>query len=793
MSESDKAKEFEQYKNQIYDLEQKKMKDFATLKPLLSSIGQTYKNGKTNRPMSILNVWSVAKRYGIDKNYISKGSSNKKISSEENVDPEFVLTPTQASLITNPKNGIWIVDISNEESLQQKSSKNVYQKGMVAALRLEFFRVHECSCQIEFRNIKSIDKELYAFAYCKECPGEIEYQTFSGRKLLRIMVSKFKLDAKHSNRKSKLTGGLKTKVLQMLEADQPGIVQSKLANEMISNFGNQNPLVPHKRSLRQIKYRNKKHLFRDPNPVLSICKMKNESKYYKCIEDIGISPFFVYYTTPLQRVFVKSESQKNTTKISIDATGCSAQLSPEAEISERTGKKKRCFFYNMMLHGTEKTISVYQMLSQTHSSQKITDWLLTWKNRHNNQRNPIEVRMDESAALILSAVTSFTSCKSVHEYLSQCYEHLMDRKNVPRPSSYIRLDPSHVVATIYRNATFKKVFGKRTGPKSFYLRIIGYLLQEADIEKAEKVIRNSFRIAYNRFSENIESGLLEKMNDLISTHKNDFNVSDDDEKDHESMPDTNFWEEKSEFHKFIKKIALEEEALAKENNKVSGRFKIEDAYYAVDIVPELIKIYSKLPMSGCLLNKSFGLALDDVPTSSQIEANFRVINNDLFAGKKRIRIDKWLEIHLLYLIGETKANNTGAYEILSDEETEKFLDLFIKPSSSKAVVPSGESEDDIEYDTNFETESENSYQIEKTKDEIEPKSKIIVKKGGFTVEKCDKNSKSSHQNQIKKSPVTQKNTAESFESEKKNDSYDEKVKQEPWKGQNDEAKNPKKS
>lgn len=346
MKDCDKVKEFEPIKDNIYDLKNKKMRGWGALRETFERIGKSYRNERTNKIMSTLNVWSVAKRYGEEKGYICSQPTKSKERNDEDIDPDYGLNPTGTVIINNPKNAVWIVDISAEECLQQKTSKNVYQRGMAAALKLEFFRIFECSCQIEFRNITSTDKELHAMAYCKECPGEVEYQSFSGRAMLQIKVQKFDFNKEHSTKKTKVTGTFKTKILKMLEADQPGIVQAKLANEMIMNFSTQSPLVPHKRSLRQIKYReaNRKREFRDKNPVLSICKMKNEAKYYKCIEDVGISPFFVYYTTPLQKVFVKSESRKNTTKISIDATGCSSQLSEEAEISERTGKKSDVFF-----------------------------------------------------------------------------------------------------------------------------------------------------------------------------------------------------------------------------------------------------------------------------------------------------------------------------------------------------------------------------------------------------------------------------------------------------------------
>lgn len=238
--------------------------------------------------MSSLNVWMAAKRYGMKMKYTNGSAALRHDSSDEEKDPSYVLTHSECLTIKNPQNGIWIVDITEEPSLQYPTSKASFKKGMRAALKLEFYRIYECSCLIEFRNINSVRKELHAMAFCKECPCEVEYKTFSDRKFLRIVVNKLDISKKHSQNKLKVSGKLKTKILKMLESEKPGIVQSKLADELMNNFSSQHPLVPNKRTLRQIKYREseKRRTFRDKNPVVSICMMKKEPKYYKCIEDV---------------------------------------------------------------------------------------------------------------------------------------------------------------------------------------------------------------------------------------------------------------------------------------------------------------------------------------------------------------------------------------------------------------------------------------------------------------------------------------------------------------------------
>lgn len=145
----------------------------------------------------------------LEMNYLGKNPRLDVSYDSDDSDQSFILADSKKQFIKNPRNGVWIVDITEEESLQSKSTKGSVKKGAWAALKLEFFRVFECSCQIEFRDISYVGNELCAMAYCKECPCEIDFSTFLERKYLRIMVNKFDFNAKHSQNKLKVTGRMK--------------------------------------------------------------------------------------------------------------------------------------------------------------------------------------------------------------------------------------------------------------------------------------------------------------------------------------------------------------------------------------------------------------------------------------------------------------------------------------------------------------------------------------------------------------------------------------------------------
>lgn len=106
------------------------------------------------------------------------------------------------------------------------------------------------------------------------------------------------------------------------------------------------------------------------------------------------------------------------------------------------------------------SVPIYQVISQSHTSQKISDMVRTWKNTQFRQKVQNEMIMDESDALLLSSVETSTSSHSVQEYLSHCFDGSVNKKS--RPSCYIRIDRSHAVATIVRNKQFERGVNKRS-------------------------------------------------------------------------------------------------------------------------------------------------------------------------------------------------------------------------------------------------------------------------------------------------------------------------------------------
>lgn len=394
------------------------------------------------------------------------------------------------------------------------------------------------------------------------------------------------------------------------------------------------------------------------------------------------------------------------------------------------------------------------MLSRSHTSQKIAEWLTTWKIYHYSNVSPRVIIVDESAALLSSVAQVFASTKSMNAYLNECFDHLENEKDPLQ--CYIRLDRSHVIATILRNKKLKQVFGKQKSQKYFFLRVIGFLLQQNDWNLVKKIMQNTFWLALDPNPSPVKTMMEMRMVELTKTHKiyavDDNETKSDDPKT--QLFDARWNIKRTAFFHFIESMAHDIEKTIKLLNSSGSDLQNDDStdahgrFYSPDFVPTLVEMFSKIPLTSYILNASFGLPIDQYPTSSATEANFRVVNNDLFK-RKRIRIDGWLEKHLQYLLGKSKAEELYEDDESADDEKSKLVleELEYDPLS----------EDDLVVESETGTESDDDY--EKTP-KFESTTKII-----------------------RNDMITNKGND-------KKDDFDEKVKHENWMCQNDDAKRP---
>lgn len=264
-----------------------------------------------------------------------------------------------------------------------------------------------------------------------------------------------------------MTGAHKDRIERLLKVNTPYVTRSLLAAEMCEEGTSEHCLLPTTSTLTTQKYRMKlkeAEKYLDPDPVIALVKMQSVLPNLKTIHNVAISPFCVTYSTPTQAALVKSQKRRSRIVFSTDATGVSLRLSPLVNISERTNKPKKCFLYVITLIQTEgRSLPIYQMLSQDHSSIQIGN-MLKMCSVENNHIKPDEVVIDQSPAFLLALIETFITLKSVHQYLDHCYELLQAERNDTNHEDdfYARFDRSHVCKTIQQSSALKKGVHKDT-------------------------------------------------------------------------------------------------------------------------------------------------------------------------------------------------------------------------------------------------------------------------------------------------------------------------------------------
>lgn len=168
---------------------------------------------------------------------------------------------------------------------------------------------------------------------------------------------------------------------------------------------------------------------------------------------------------------------------------------PFSSLSSSTGKLKPVFLYVISIQTDGVNRPIFQVLSQRHTSDFIAYFMKYWRHVFNNEKNPHEVIMDNSSALILASVQAFTPYRTKLEYLNACFEKLFSKQKSSL-ECFLRLDRSHIVKQIDRTDVINK---QDSRTKNLLRHILGYLITVEDVKIVEKVIFNLFVLILNKF------------------------------------------------------------------------------------------------------------------------------------------------------------------------------------------------------------------------------------------------------------------------------------------------------
>lgn len=305
-------------------------------------------------------------------------------------------------------------------------------------------------CAWSFGKIFTQDRETKLHALClnKNCNATLVLYTEKEQAAMRLKIFNYDQTVPHTKKRYLTDPSEKAKVEALLEIESAMVARAKLANKYLFDNNDYAAHLCSQAALKQRKHRMAKKSYRHDISTVAVQIMKKEPEYMHTIQDIGLDPFFVFFAIPLQKEYLLQCTRRKRVVLSIDATGISIKPPQNSSVyyNARGEQYKRSFLYLICVVIDSKHVPVFQIVSQRHSHEFIAYMLHYFKERVLNGKFPNEVIIDDSAALLLANILTFTGAKSMDEYLNQCYDALFNHGEPPK--SYIRLDHPHYVKSL---------------------------------------------------------------------------------------------------------------------------------------------------------------------------------------------------------------------------------------------------------------------------------------------------------------------------------------------------------
>lgn len=488
------------------------------------------------------------------------------------------------------------------------------------------------------RNLVIDDGKVFCTdGYCK-CGGKIEVFGYDNK--LEFVITGIDKKYRHTERYH-IVGTARQELNEKLKSQSALKTRQEIIGEYIP--GNTSieqkrfiPGLPTLNTLNKIKYTANK-IKEDPIDVL--IDWAGSSKR-DVILHIGAYPFYVFYRSVLQYEWFKAECKHKRVSIAIDATGSVIKPPARSQKIAGTNKYKHIFLYSILMKTTTSSVAIAQMVTQKHSHEFIAYF---FKCMFRDIKKPAEIVVDESKAIILALIVSFTSCRNLNEYVHICMTCL--NNDTSPPKCYIRLDRSHFVKTVTRN-----INDNDARRRLFYRSVIGYLIQCDSFQVARSIISDFFIVINNRYDGFNKSGLKlqtekskERLIKLCSTH-----VLDDTDNGSANLKQ----EVDHEAEKLCEVTVSPWLTSIIQSSYKNEKSIHENLYYSPDDVKYYSLLFSKICLWSNVMNSKFK-STTTVATSSDVESSFKNLKYYIFDNKKH-RADLFIEKHLKFVDSEIK-------------------------------------------------------------------------------------------------------------------------------------------
>jgi len=442
---------------------------------------------------------------------------------------------------------------------------------------------------------------------------------------------------------------------KLMNCNMSAAYLQRLEAKQKMNYGDKEPSsIPTLNALRVMKYKEQKNNQVHNDPILAVSLMKGMLPYNTIFHDIGYDRFYLHYWSSSEVNSYRNYSKRTQIPtICIDATG--ALVKKVTLINGReTGQ---IFLYQIGVNDFENScqFSVAHMLSERHDHNSIGHWLTEWCK--NSIAPPKIVVTDQSLALMMAVVKTFTQYSTLNKYISVCSDLIM-KKEIEIPSCMLRNDFNHIMHLISSWSEFKTTTVRI---KNFYMRSICLIIVSMDFEDVKNVLKHVFTVALHETDgqnykneptacENSKKYLKQR----IATHETEFdeaiNVIKDLNESNEidlqinNLPNTSIFEE----IKYIYNNCIESS-----NNISNNSGDRDNMQFCPGIAKKLFNFCKLIPCWSSLMVPIFKYG-GTTESSSTSESLFKDLKTVVFKHKTLpLRLDDFLKIHINSIIGST--------------------------------------------------------------------------------------------------------------------------------------------
>lgn len=256
-------------------------------------------------------------------------------------------------------------------------------------------------------------------------------------------------------------------------------------------------------------------------------------------------------------------------------------------------KSPHLFLYQCMIVAKNKRgIPIFQMISTKQDAALLTYFLL--EIRRVGAPIPSIVVVDHSRAMLTALARAFSNCSNLKHYLECCYDIVIQKKKAFMPTSYLRLDVSHVIKIISQWECLRHL-SKRV--RQFYLRSICQAYKMQCLKKLHSLLLSLLVVALSEVIGNagkdpVPAGTcLQSVNDCI---KGD-NLEEYDIKSEILADDLDSTEIPSSWQKWSEKIYNTANDLALKSQNGS----IVNAFYNPEADKKIKNLTKFATMDGC--------------------------------------------------------------------------------------------------------------------------------------------------------------------------------------------------